>query len=56
MSMEQETRKLIKLGAHSYAVVIPKTMVEKYGWREKQKLAITDQGRGRIEVRDWKKR
>ncbi|MDP2650036.1 MAG: AbrB/MazE/SpoVT family DNA-binding domain-containing protein [bacterium] len=54
--MAQYNRKLIKLSTHSYAVVIPKEFIKKYGWREKQKITVTDLGRGKIEVRDWKRR
>jgi len=53
--MEQGVRKLQRLGTHSYAVVVPKALIEKYGWKERQKLSITDKGRGRLEVRDWKR-
>jgi len=54
--MEKHTRKLIKLGAHSYAVVVPKEIITKYGWKEKQKITLVDKGRGLVEVRDWKRR
>ncbi len=48
------TRKLMKIAGYSYAISIPKEIVLKYGWKEKQKLVVTDLGRGRLEVRDWK--
>jgi len=48
-------RKLNKVSSHSYSVILPKELVEKYGWKEKQKLVISDKGRGRIEIRDWRK-
>jgi len=54
--MLKKTVKLNKTSRYSYTVVIPKEIVEKYGWREKQKMTITDQGRGRVEVRDWRKK
>lgn len=50
------TRKLMRMSSHSYALVIPKEVVEKYGWRERQLMAITDKGRGTLEVRDAKRR
>jgi len=53
--MEKHTRKLTKTSKHSYYVIIPKEIVEKYGWREKQKMAIIDKGRGKVELRDWRK-
>ena len=49
-------RKLTKASTHSYYVVIPKKIVEKYGWREKQKVVVEDEGRGKIVIRDWKKK
>jgi bifunctional DNA-binding transcriptional regulator/antitoxin component of YhaV-PrlF toxin-antitoxin module len=55
-NMEKHERKLIKVSTHSYSVVIPKSIIEKYGWQEKQKLVITDKGRGKIEIRDWRKK
>lgn len=49
-------RKLKKANNYSYTIIIPKEMVEKYGWREKQKLVVVDKGRGKLEIRDWRKR
>lgn len=50
------TRKLMRMSSHSYALVIPKEIVEKYGWKERQRMAITDRGRGVVEVKDAKRR
>jgi len=54
--MLQITRKLNKVSTHSYSVNIPKAIVKKYKWKEKQKLTISDLGRGKIEIKDWKSR
>jgi len=54
--MNKFERKLTKASSHSYTVNIPKEIIEKYGWKEKQKLVVTDKGRGRLEIRDWRKR
>ena len=54
--MEKYTRKLIKVSTHSYSIVIPKELIEKYGWKEKQKLVLEDRGRGKIEIRDYQNR
>ncbi len=54
--MIKKTVKLNRTSRYSYTVVIPKEIVEKYGWREKQKMTITDKGRGKVEVRDWRKK
>lgn len=47
--------KLTKVSKHSYYVVVPKEVVKKYGWQERQKMTIVDKGRGKLEVRDQKK-
>jgi len=52
--MEKYTRKIIKTSRCSYSLVIPKEIIEKYGWREKQKILVKDKGRGRIEIMDKK--
>jgi len=55
-NMKKFIRKLIKNTSYSYSVTIPKEIIEKYGWKEKQKITIADEGRGRIVIKDWKKR
>ncbi len=54
--MKKYQRKLTKASSHSYSVVIPKEIIEKYGWREKQKITIEDKERGVLEVKDWRRR
>ena len=49
-------RKLIKMSSNSFVLVIPKSVIKKYGWKEHQKLTIKDAGKGKLEVRDWKRR
>ena len=48
--------KLKKDSAYSYSVTLPKEILEKYGWKEKQKLTIVDKGRGKVEISDWRSR
>ena len=50
------TRKLQKLSSDSLALVIPKAIIKKYGWKEHQKVSIKDAGKGKLELRDWKRR
>ena len=52
--MTKHIIKLTKRSSYSYAVTLPKEIVEKYGWKSKQKLTVEDKGRGRIEVKDWR--
>lgn len=54
--MEKYIRKLRKPSSHSYSLVIPKEIIKKYSWREKQKIQIVDKGRGRLVVHDWRKK
>ncbi len=56
MTKQKSVHKLKKSSAYSFSVTIPKEIVEKYGWREKQKLAVRDKGRGVVEIRDWRKK
>ena len=52
----KHTRKLTRIGTHSYAIVIPKEIVAKFGWKERQKISITEKPRKRLELKDWKRR
>ena len=52
----KHTRKLTKTSTHSYYIILPKSIVKKYGWKERQKLEITDKGRGKLEIKDWRRR
>jgi len=50
-------RKLQKVSSHSYSINLPKRLIEKFGWRERQKLEIIFGGRKHdILIRDWKKK
>jgi len=56
--MKKEAKYILKLrrvARYSYSVIIPKELVKKYGWRERQKLTIKDMGRGKLQIKDWKK-
>jgi len=48
--MEKYTRKIIKTSRRSYSLVIPKKIIEKYGWKEKQKILVKDKGRGGVKI------
>jgi len=54
--MRKFVHKLTKFSHHSYGLVIPKEIVEKFGWRERQKITIVEKPRKRLELRDWKRR
>lgn len=49
-------RKIQKNGTHSYTVNIPKQLMDRFNWRERQKLELVFGGRKHeILIRDWKK-
>ncbi len=48
-------RKLRKVSTHSYAVVIPKEVVRKFRWQERQKLSLNVRGK-KITISDWDKK
>ncbi|MCK5061837.1 hypothetical protein KAR28_04770 [Candidatus Parcubacteria bacterium] len=54
--MAKHIIKLTKSSRYSYSIVIPKEIIDKYGWRSKQKLTVEDKGRGKLEIKDWRKR
>ena len=54
--MKKHIRKLTRASGHSYSIIIPKEIITKYHWKEKQKLVVTDKGRGRLEVKDWRRK
>jgi hypothetical protein len=56
MEKNQSVHKLKKSSAYSFSVTIPKEIVEKYKWREHQKLSIVDKGHGKIEISDWRRK
>lgn len=55
MKNEKKVCKLKKNSKYSYSVTLPKEIIEKYNWREHQKLSIVDKGRGKVEISDLRK-
>jgi hypothetical protein len=49
-------RKLTKISSHSFAIIVPKAFVKKFGWREKQKLSITEGARKTLTIKDWRRK
>jgi len=55
--MKKFIMKLRKVSTHSYSVTIPKELIKKFGWRERQKLELTFGGKKpSITIKDWKKK
>jgi len=54
--MEKFVHKLKKTNNYSYSLIIPKEVIDKYGWQDGQKISVRDKGRGVVEIRDWRNR
>lgn len=54
MSKQKYTHKLSKKNKYSYIVTIPKEIIDKYGWRDGQKIVVEEYGTGKILISDWK--
>ena len=52
-SKNEAVRKIGKVGRYSYCITIPKTIVQDLGWRERQKVVVSRDGRS-LTIRDWK--
>ncbi|RJQ13435.1 AbrB/MazE/SpoVT family DNA-binding domain-containing protein [Candidatus Parcubacteria bacterium] len=50
---EKNIRKLARMGNRSLGLTLPVEMVNKLGWREKQKVLLRMKGK-QIIVKDWK--
>lgn len=56
MKNKKFVHKLRKISKYTYSIIIPKEIVKKYNWREKQKLTVKDIGKGKMEIKDWKRK
>lgn len=52
--INQDIRKITKIGKTSLAVTLPRELVSELGWKEKQKV-IVKRVRGGLLIKDWKK-
>ncbi|OGE80214.1 MAG: hypothetical protein A2660_00885 [Candidatus Doudnabacteria bacterium RIFCSPHIGHO2_01_FULL_45_18] len=52
---DQQIRKLIRLGKNSLVVSLPILIVQKLGWKEKQKVVVKKVGR-KLVIYDWPRR
>ena len=48
-------RKITKVGNYSYSVTVPKELIKKLGWRERQKVVVKISGKG-LNIKDWSKK
>lgn len=55
--MAKFIRKLQKMSSHSYVINIPKEIIQKFGWKERQKLEISFGGqKSQLNIKDWEKK
>jgi antitoxin component of MazEF toxin-antitoxin module len=56
-SIEKNVRKITKVGSHSYAVIIPISVIRDWRWKERQKVVLEiDDNKKVIKIKDWKKK
>ncbi|MEX0878025.1 MAG: AbrB/MazE/SpoVT family DNA-binding domain-containing protein [Candidatus Spechtbacterales bacterium] len=53
---EKNIRKIMRTGREgaSFGLTLPKEIVKKLGWRERQKVVVEEKD-GKIIIKDWKK-
>jgi bifunctional DNA-binding transcriptional regulator/antitoxin component of YhaV-PrlF toxin-antitoxin module len=44
------------MSTHSFALVIPKEIIKKFGWKERQKISIEEMPSKTLRLKDWKKK
>ena len=45
-------RKINKTARRSYSVVLPKEIIKKLGWKERQKIVVSLRGKT-VTIKDW---
>lgn len=51
---DKNVRKITKVGQSSLSVTLPKELVKKLGWRERQKVRVA-KVHGGLLIKDWKR-
>ena len=54
MAKKKYIRKLTKKGKYSYFVILPKEIINIFGWKDRQKITIKIFGKNKIIIKDWK--
>lgn len=52
--IEEENIRKIQNSNGSYHIALPISLVRKFGWRERQKIVVTEYGKNKIIISDWK--
>lgn len=50
---EKYVRKLTKKGKYSYSIILPREIVDKFNWQDRQKLVVEPYGEKKILISDW---
>ena len=48
-------RKITKKSRYSYMTVIPKEIIDRLGWRERQRIVLSVYDKNKVLITDWKK-
>ncbi len=54
MATKKFIRKITKRNKYSYSTVLPKELIDKFSWRDRQKIIIRQYGKNKILIEDWK--
>ncbi len=53
-STEKNIRKITKVGGHSYAVILPMSLIKEWKWKERQRVVLeADNKKKTIKIKDW---
>ncbi|MFH0856663.1 MAG: AbrB/MazE/SpoVT family DNA-binding domain-containing protein [bacterium] len=55
MAKKKYTHKLTKKNKFSYFIVIPKEIIDEYGWKDGQKIVVEQYGKEKILISDWER-
>lgn len=48
--------KIGRVSTHSYCIILPKEVIKKFRWKERQKLVIlVNENKQELRIKDWKK-
>ena len=47
-------RKINKKSKYSYAIILPKEIIDNFHWRDNQKIEVRVFGKNKIIIQDWK--
>lgn len=54
--MAKYVMKLRRVSTHSFSITLPKELVKKFGWKERQKISIEEGPAKTLRLKDWKRK